>query len=558
MRVLGNSQILTVIIMVALFIVPASARYGGGTGDPNNPYLIFTTEHLNNIAVESDDWDKHFKLMEDIDLSEFIYDAALISPDINKSEPGFQGTSFTGFFDGNGHIISSLTIEGDDYLGLFGQLSYAIVTDLGIVDVNIIGSGDYTGSLAGYGSEALVTKCFGTGEVNGRYNVGGLIGAIRYGEVTSCYSTAAVKGQIFTGGLVGSSEYGLFVDCYSAGKVTGDNFTGGLIGWNQFPDSLVLSCFWDYESSGQTSSAGGTGKTTAEMQAAETFIDAGWDFMGETDNGTDDTCWIDKNQDYPGLSWELNILNDSNLENTASAESEIPVAGIASEDSDIIERFTERFTGGADSFDLAYKSITFTPTTGETFYNATIDDITQLPTDPAGGTHLYLGDDSYMFVDLSDPNNRVYIYGFSYVRFYVGSNGYLTFTRGDTTGFNNLFNQFNTKRVSCLFQDLDPSRGGMVRWKQFSDRVAVTWENIPQYGKSNSNTFQVEMYFDGRIRISWLDIDTENAIVGLARGLGVPDNFQEIDFSELASSSSPLPPGDVPPGTPTGRRDRKK
>ena len=558
MRVLGNSQIwIVTIVLITVFNLPAYAKYGGGMGEPDDPYLIYTAEHLNTIGAEPNDWDKHFKLMADIDLSGLIYDGALIAPDTNNIEPGFQGTSFIGVFDGNGHSISFLTIAGDEYLGLFGHLSCAVVMDLGIVDVNIIGSGDYIGGLAGYNSEGLVTRCFSTGELNGRINVGGLIGENQYGEINSCYSTAVVSGQSNIGGLIGSSEYSLLVNCYSAGQVSGDNFAGGLMGWNGFPFSTVFACFWDIETSNQTNSAGGTAKTTAEMQTASTFIDSGWDFVGETDNDTDDICWIDESEGYPRLSWE-SIEDDSDFEQTISAESEEAIAGLASDDdsSNITERFTEKFTSGSDAFDLSYKSVIFTPTADGSFYNAAVQEITQLPTDPAGGTHLYLGDDSYMFVNLSDPNNRVYIYGFSYIRFYVGSNGYLTFTRGDTVSFNNLYNQFSTKRISCLFQDLDPSRGGMVRWKQFSDRVAVTWEDISEYGTNNSNTFQVEMYFDGRIRISWLEIDTKNCIVGLSRGLGVPDNFQEIDFSELASSPSP-PPGDVP-GSPTGRRNRKK
>jgi hypothetical protein len=34
------------------------------------------------------------------------------------------------------------------------------------------------------------------------------------------------------------------------------------------------------------------GKTTSEMQTASTFLEAGWDFVDETANGTDDIWWI--------------------------------------------------------------------------------------------------------------------------------------------------------------------------------------------------------------------------------------------------------------------------
>ena len=49
--------------------------------------------------------------------------------------------------------------------------------------------------------------------------------------------------------------------------------------------------------------AGGIGLTTAQMQTTTTFLDAGWDFVGETANGTAD-IWCMPPGDYPHLSWE--------------------------------------------------------------------------------------------------------------------------------------------------------------------------------------------------------------------------------------------------------------
>ena len=74
-----------------------------------------------------------------------------------------------------------------------------------------------------------------------------------------------------------------------------------------FPSTVgnVAMSFWDVETSGQPGSADGIGLATAEMQTASTFLEAGWDFMDETDNGTDDIWWILEGQDYPRLWWEL-------------------------------------------------------------------------------------------------------------------------------------------------------------------------------------------------------------------------------------------------------------
>ena len=68
----------------------------------------------------------------------------------------------------------------------------------------------------------------------------------------------------------------------------------------------ISSSFWDMETSGRVTSAGGTGLTTVEMQDIDSFLNAGWDFMDETRNGTEDIWWILGGQDYPRLWWEPN------------------------------------------------------------------------------------------------------------------------------------------------------------------------------------------------------------------------------------------------------------
>ena len=41
------------------------------------------------------------------------------------------------------------------------------------------------------------------------------------------------------------------------------------------------------------------------MQTAGTFLDACWDFVDETQTGTEDIWWILEGQDYPRLWWEM-------------------------------------------------------------------------------------------------------------------------------------------------------------------------------------------------------------------------------------------------------------
>jgi len=326
-------------LTTCLFVLPAQAKYSGGSGEPNDPYQIATAADLIALGETPEDYDKHFLLTADIDLDpnlpgRKIFDGALIAPGSRAREYPHPvlGTPFTGVFDGNRHTISHLTIEGRYDLGLFGKLE-GEVKNLGVVDVNIAGIGDdYVGGLAGYSRYGNITRCYSTGEVSGYSHVGGLVGK-NLGDVIECHSSNTVvgTGRLDTawgdsggvGGLVGTNT-GIVASCHSDSAVTGHREVGGLVGlgggivrsysagavsgvWEV--GGLVgrggaTACFWDTQTSGQTTSDGGTGKTTAEMQTAKTFLDAGWDFVGEMVNGSDDIWKIGEGLGYPRLSWE--------------------------------------------------------------------------------------------------------------------------------------------------------------------------------------------------------------------------------------------------------------
>jgi len=84
-------------------------------------------------------------------------------------------------------------------------------------------------------------------------------------------------------------------NCYSTGSAsgTGDSL-GGLVGYNYGP---ISRSFWDVITSGWTTSAGGIGKTTAEMKTINTFTEAGWDFL---------EIWlINEGATYPVLRQEI-------------------------------------------------------------------------------------------------------------------------------------------------------------------------------------------------------------------------------------------------------------
>jgi hypothetical protein len=199
--------------------------------------------------------------------------------------------------------------------------------------------------------------------------------------------------------------------------------------------------------------------------------------------------------------------------------------------------FTELFASG---FDLDGLKLTFIPAGTNDFYDACVEEITALPTDPAGGTTITLSDDDNELVNIGG-GNEVFIYGAAYSGFYVGSNGYVTFGSGDTDYSETLEDHFDLPRISALFDDLHPGNGGSVSYKQLDDRIVVTWEEVPEYSNTGANTFQIEMFFDGMLTISYLGISASDGLAGLSEGVGLDPDYFPSDLSGLGACG-PRPP----------------
>ena len=171
--------------------------------------------------------------------------------------------------------------------------SYAVGDIKGVEEV---------GGLVG-NSEGGIIQSYATGNVSGDWYVGGLVGW-NYGVIDKSYTIVYVNGDIIIGGLVGLN-LGWISESYASGYVIGNISVGGLIGSNNDSDmyGTVDDSFWDSESSGQTVSSGGTGKTTAEMMSSSTYEAAEWDFVN---------VWkMDEGHGYPVLlSFESMLENE--------------------------------------------------------------------------------------------------------------------------------------------------------------------------------------------------------------------------------------------------------
>jgi filamentous hemagglutinin family protein len=232
---------------------------------------------------------------------------------------GAAGNSFNGQFTGLGHVISNLTVEsknGSD-VGLFAVTgSRSVIRDVGLNGGTVVGASD-VGSLVGF-NQGKIIDSYAVVSVSGQHDVGGLAGenggsisgsystgavsnygtrtgglvGVNEGTITNSYATGSVMGRDgVIGGLVGENS-GTIFDTYAAGKVSGSGQQiGGLVGYNAGngcdAGGAVTHSFWDRTTSGQATSDGGIGMTTAQMQTQANFTSAtaangrvnpGWDF----------------------------------------------------------------------------------------------------------------------------------------------------------------------------------------------------------------------------------------------------------------------------------------
>ena len=342
------------ILLAGTTLVASAAEYGGGNGTSESPFLVSSAEQFAMIGENPGDWDKHFELVADIDLT-----------DCNETNLHMIGkwdylgsphnNPFRGHFDGGGRTLSGFRYKDmeSQYVGLF-QYVTGVITNLKMVGPTVTGNGMGTGALVGYLESGGITDCTvaaakvtgdmgvgalvgsadgnvytsrSNGAVTGVRYVGGLIGQVGKGIIARSYSKATVVGNESVGGLLGSvlNQSGIVESCYATGPVQGSLYIGGLVGqlvaggiWRSYSMRTVTGAqsagglvgyrralsseyasFWDIETSTQATSVCGIGKTTVEMKTFSTYADVNWDFMA--------TWAMCDGVSYPIFLWQLPV-----------------------------------------------------------------------------------------------------------------------------------------------------------------------------------------------------------------------------------------------------------
>ncbi len=199
---------------------------------------------------------------------------------------------------------------------------------------------DYVGNFVGFNYASDITKSYSSGTVAGMSNLGGFVGKSHTGSINNSYNRANISrlsGAVSTniGGFVGSVNNSTIEKSYNTGNIT---YLSGSItndkGFAGYVDSgspgTYNGNYFDIDLSQQTSDINGTatGKTTTNMTSDALLVDytdniylnAGWDFAGESYNGNDNIWNIgnSRNNGYPYHKWQY-PTDDSTLPVTLSS-----------------------------------------------------------------------------------------------------------------------------------------------------------------------------------------------------------------------------------------------
>ncbi len=343
-RFFGYIAVCMVVALSMAAAVQAENEFEGGSGTKDDPYLVATAEHLDNVRNHLD---AYFLQTNDIDLGQPPWNQGEGWVSIGGYKDEYEPELlFNGFYDGNGYTIDNLTMrpeidweEGISGFGLFGAVGpggVLINVALEGVDILIEDGGIHTGALAGYNIGAII-RCYSQGTVSDwDHYTGGLVGT-NLGNITESFSSCDVTGSIDAGGFVGRN-HGTIVDSYATGNLdgaeehglrvggfAGDNYEGSIercyvSGWvdgaqweEDYPsirpfvganyDGVINASYWnvnvydlDEPVDAEDTPLNADGKTTEQMQDPDTYED--WDFA---------KIW-GLDEGFPHLRWGENIV----------------------------------------------------------------------------------------------------------------------------------------------------------------------------------------------------------------------------------------------------------
>ena len=248
----------------------------------------------------------------------------------------YVGDFFAGTFDGCGHTISGLNVQGSTVnQGLFAAINKATIRSLNVSGVVSCGTKNYIGGIVGKVQAGTIENCSFSGSVTGGYT-GGIAGGLNSNNVTisgcvnaadvtgttaggilgywkttaaiqNCYNTGSVTGSAKAGGIVGQLNKGTIENCYSIGDIGGKaSQKGGIFA---FSNAAVKNCYYTLP---EAETLGGTAAAAAHITSPEGLADKLGNAFKEDTAGA--------NNGYPILVWQAGevVQPDPRIELTGS------------------------------------------------------------------------------------------------------------------------------------------------------------------------------------------------------------------------------------------------
>lgn len=248
----------------------------------------------------------------------------------------YVGDFFAGTFDGCGHTISGLNVQGSTAnQGLFAAINKATIRNLNVSGTVSCGTKNYVGGIVGKVQAGTIENCSFSGSVTGGYT-GGIAGGLYGNNVTisgcanlaavtgttaggilgywkntaairDCYNTGSVTGSAKAGGIVGQLQKGSIENCYSTGDIGGKaSQKGGIFA---FSNAAVKNCYYTLP---EAETLGGTAAAAAHITSPEGLADKLGNAFKEDTAGA--------NNGYPILVWQAGevVQPDPRIELTGS------------------------------------------------------------------------------------------------------------------------------------------------------------------------------------------------------------------------------------------------
>lgn len=245
----------------------------------------------------------------------------------------YPGDFFAGTFDGCGHTISGLNVQGR---GLFAAINQAAIRNLN-VSGTVNSTVSYVGGIVGKVQAGTIENCSFSGSVTGGGDTGGIAGGLNSNNVTisgcvnaadvtgttaggilgywrkaatiqNCYNTGSITGSDKAAGIVAHLNKGTIEKCYSIGAVGGAAAQkGGIFG---FSGAAVKNCYYTLP---ETESVTGTATAATQITSPEGLADKLGNAFKEDTAGA--------NNGYPILAWQAGeaVKPDPRIELTGPA-----------------------------------------------------------------------------------------------------------------------------------------------------------------------------------------------------------------------------------------------